>query len=1271
MSSSPPHHTPQRKESNNQLSRSRNDDGDDIDNNADDKKPAATAVAADNNNSSNPREAERQRALAEAARVLEHVDCSRLDAFHLLGVVADPRGPAGATTSAAAIASNSYHGRYTTSEHGTAPTSPPPHATDAAAAASSGSSGGGGGGIFGAMGAGSYYYYQQWESTLSQMTGQMEALNLVLEDWSRYIVEEGDVEPDLPPSQLRELPPDLAHLDTSQLDQYLAASGRNATAFYQILAEQADEFDKNHRLWMLRTSTVPMTESTGDGSGSDAAAAAERKSGMDETDLVDVSDIPEIFFDPNFDLTNPATFCNLLLDNANDGDGDDCNVALTSDTNTDGPVHTWFPLPPPDALGGHLDMVELALLQQVRANSGQFFAESQRFALLQEWIDGLLREVTALQSATEHVQQDLLQPLRTVPVADAQRAELRQLDRVLELAEDMFLCKHGLGGVLSSQDDLTAIEQISYGRRLLEGTRVEREEDDDDDDNDSGDGFRVELGRLHAFKTVSDQLNQYEQLVVSNLRDELVEMFLSWNNSNTSSSSAAYGTTTASPSSSSSQQQQPIEPHVRERVTEIAGALRRCRALGQTKEAFATRLQDVTRMTVRTIVGEFAADVAPNGAVQSVAMSTSSMTLPTFMDCLDMLFEQLLGMLTSAANVDKFLVAEGLSLQDGEAAAPSPQSPPANGASGDATSSSADSALAAPTPLHSVVVSTAELMSKSISELLRIRKDAHALILLDEMKALWDVCTGFANDLENLSGSSGNTSALRSTLLAQAKAFVERKHESNMSALAAALDSERWVQCEVSVERQDALNRLCSGRSLLSPRKGSMLEITTTGDPGVVQKQQEIEAEGTRYKVVWSCLLLVEMVLNDIATAAHFSSLASSLVGKISELLRLFNSRTTQLVLGAGAIHSHAKLKSINAKHLSLVTQCLGMVIAILPHIRAALMAQLPKKQHTLLTGLDQIRKEYGEHNEKVLNKFVSIIGGIIEHGLAKKIPGIDFDQRAQTIQAVDGVVPCCVFLEGVSTNTRKMHQVLFSLLPPDHLKDTFSRIFAFIDTKVPALFIAAANIQPLFQKQSTNSPKKSPAKSGQPTFVFPKTEEGKRQFLLEVEAMTKNLNGLDGVHPWDFTVTNVLERRLEYSLADGPMALVEGEKVSGDPAGEEATQETSIEVSTEQPVGDSDNENAQIVDEKAANGSIGSTDDEGAETEPTVEKKEESVLAAIESTESAAARHVSAETTTSDAASEEVSVPDQTSPSNGLDPEVIAAENGTSKAVESVENPA
>lgn len=71
--------------------------------------------------------------------------------------------------------------------------------------------------------------------------------------------------------------------------------------------------------------------------------------------------------------------------------------------------------------------------------------------------------------------------------------------------------------------------------------------------------------------------------------------------------------------------------------------------------------------------------------------------------------------------------------------------------------------------------------------------------------------------------------------------------------------------------------------------------------------------------------------------------------------MQVFNSRATQLVLGAGAIHSAAKLKSISAKHLALCSQSVGLVRSLIPHVKAALATRLPQKHHLLLAQMDTV----------------------------------------------------------------------------------------------------------------------------------------------------------------------------------------------------------------------------------------------------------------------------------------------------------------------------
>lgn len=371
------------------------------------------------------------------------------------------------------------------------------------------------------------------------------------------------------------------------------------------------------------------------------------------------------------------------------------------------------------------------------------------------------------------------------------------------------------------------------------------------------------------------------------------------------------------------------------------------------------------------------------------------------------------------------------------------------------------------------------------------------------------------------------------------------------------------LRTQISTERQEALTLLCTGRANGATSLRRMAQDGKS-ENGVMpsEKKPIAEVEGTDYKVVWSCLLLVEMIMTNLSAAAHFQSLTSIAVTKVTELLRLFNARATHLVLGAGAIHSSARLKSINAKHLSMVTQCLGMMLALLPHIRAALMAHLSAKQHTLLSDLDKIKKDYVDHNEKVLNKFVTIIGGIVEHGLAPRIASTDFDARARDLSPGESKIACCVFLEGISTNTRKMHQVLNALLPPDHLQDVFSRILAFVDQKVPTLFIEAASV--------TKKP------NGNASFLFPSTDNGKLRMILEVEYTTQKLNSLEGVLPWDFTAMAVLERKLDYILPQRNVSEENGEAKEA----QDSTQSSDSANGTEAPTVLSDQLEDEIVTE-------------------------------------------------------------------------------------------
>jgi Vps54-like protein len=209
------------------------------------------------------------------------------------------------------------------------------------------------------------------------------------------------------------------------------------------------------------------------------------------------------------------------------------------------------------------------------------------------------------------------------------------------------------------------------------------------------------------------------------------------------------------------------------------------------------------------------------------------------------------------------------------------------------------------------------------------------------------------------------------------RALVEVAHTDSITTTAAAaatgFASPNRHQLALTIGNSTDDNTTANtSESLASPTtamNGSGTPISgaaTTSNGRLRDRKREAVLDGNRYKAVWSALLLVDMASSLLKLSVYFPAAAQDILTRLAELLRLYNSRTSQLVLGAGAIHSASRLRSISAKHLALCSHGLGLIQALIPHIRAALAAQLPRKHHVLLVEMDRVAVDYSEHHEKV-----------------------------------------------------------------------------------------------------------------------------------------------------------------------------------------------------------------------------------------------------------------------------------------------------------------
>lgn len=104
--------------------------------------------------------------------------------------------------------------------------------------------------------------------------------------------------------------------------------------------------------------------------------------------------------------------------------------------------------------------------------------------------------------------------------------------------------------------------------------------------------------------------------------------------------------------------------------------------------------------------------------------------------------------------------------------------------------------------------------------------------------------------------------------------------------------------------------------TLRSPASPAAAGSPTNGAKPAVAKTLSIEDR--RYFAVAATLQILVLLVDYLKIITNLSLLTTETVGRVIEFLKAFNSRTCQVVLGAGAMRS-AGLKNITAKHLGLL----------------------------------------------------------------------------------------------------------------------------------------------------------------------------------------------------------------------------------------------------------------------------------------------------------------------------------------------------------------
>ncbi|NWJ04510.1 VPS54 protein, partial [Crypturellus undulatus] len=286
-----------------------------------------------------------------------------------------------------------------------------------------------------------------------------------------------------------------------------------------------------------------------------------------------------------------------------------------------------------------------------------------------------------------------------------------------------------------------------------------------------------------------------------------------------------------------------------------------------------------------------------------------------------------------------------------------------------------------------------------------------------EFVALSRLMEGFILDTEQICGRK--SMSLRGALQSQANRFVNRFHEERKTKLSLLLDNERWKQAEVPAEFQDLVDSVSDGRISLPEKKVATAEER--------KPTEFLLVEGQKYATVGTVLLLIRIILEYCQCVDNIPSITTDMLTRLSDLLKYFNSRSCQLVLGAGALQV-VGLKTITTKNLALSSRCLQLIVHYIPIIRAHFEARLQPKQFSMLRHFDHITKDYHDHIAEISAKLVAIMDSLFDKLLSK--------------YEVKAPVPSACF-RNICKQMAKMHEAISDLLPEEQTQMLFLRINA------------------------------------------------------------------------------------------------------------------------------------------------------------------------------------------------------------------------------------
>ncbi|KAJ8914687.1 hypothetical protein NQ315_017386 [Exocentrus adspersus] len=310
--------------------------------------------------------------------------------------------------------------------------------------------------------------------------------------------------------------------------------------------------------------------------------------------------------------------------------------------------------------------------------------------------------------------------------------------------------------------------------------------------------------------------------------------------------------------------------------------------------------------------------------------------------------------------------------------------------------------------LKDLLTSVCDYCIERLASFVTTQTDKQA-ITASQIIELSNIVESFTDLCENICGRQN--AALKAAFKIQASNYVHKFHSQRKNKLSLLLDAESWKVADVPIEIQILIDKLALDSVIKSlPDSPSEEDITT--NKYHTRPAAFLKVGSQTYYTVGTVLILIRLVSEYCVCAYDLQLLAPVIIRNLTDLLRTFNSRSCQLVLGAGALRT-AGLKTITSTNLVLASRSLQLILWMIPHIRLHFNTLMGDT----LSTFDIVEKDIAHHIQQLETKVLSIMNTLLGDQLN------DWEAKPP--------VPSKQF-RNISRHVTKLYEAVSSVLPEE-----------------------------------------------------------------------------------------------------------------------------------------------------------------------------------------------------------------------------------------------